>query len=109
MKVKRGASIQGCRAEILKAAIGIEPLFANQGVELVITSGTEDYKHGAKRSTHYRGDAIDVRSKTVPDKGKLTKALKTKLGSDFYVVLESEGKPYEHYHIQYSPIYKEME
>ena len=105
MKIKSGASIEGCRGEILKGAILIEPLFINAGIEMVITSGTKE-PHRADRSGHYRGDGIDVRSKTlktVEKKKSLLRSIKRKLGPAYVVILESIGKPWEHYHIHWSP------
>lgn len=104
---KRGASLDGCREKILLAAIRVEPLFAKYGVDLVITSGAEPYKHTARRSGHYRGDAIDARSKTIPktERRKLLGKIKRKLGPDFVVILENEGSPTEHYHMHWSPVY----
>lgn len=110
MKVKQGATIEGCSGEILKGAILIEPLFNNAGIEMVITSGTRE-NHRADRSGHYRGDAIDVRSNTlkgVEKKKALLRSIKRKLGPAYVVILESIGKPWEHYHIHWSPTQDSM-
>lgn len=104
MKVKSDASIDDCSAQILLAAIEIESLFAARGIPLVITSGSEPYKHSASRSAHYRGDAIDVRSRQVTDKRQLLRSLKRKLGPNFVILLESPGQAREHYHIHWSPV-----
>tara|TARA_Y100000034_G_scaffold116922_1_gene155862 strand:- start:75 stop:392 length:318 start_codon:yes stop_codon:yes gene_type:complete len=99
MKVKQGASIDHCNAPILRAAILIEPLFISRGVELVITSGTGE-KHRAERSGHYRGDAIDIRTRDLPpdQHAALAKAIRRKIGSAYVVILESN-----HIHIHWSP------
>ena len=104
---KRGVSIEGCNSGILIAAIRIEPLCAKYNNDLVITSGSEKYKHSAQRSAHYRGDAIDIRTKTTPkpDRLKLLKAIRRKLGPDYVVIHEGIGKPYEHFHIHWSPVF----
>lgn len=107
MRVKNGASIEGCRREIVIAAIGIEVFFDNQGVKMVVTSGTGE-EHHAVNSDHYKGDALDLRSKTVPDKQKLMAAVRRKVGKAFYIILESEGKPWEHFHFGYRPNYESM-
>ena len=104
MIIKPGASIEGCRPEILIAAITIiEPVFIGYGVECVVTSGTEKYKHSAKRSTHYKGDALDFRSRELPDthKREVATLLQNQLGKHFVVVLESN-----HLHIHYAPVYE---
>ena len=105
--IKRGASIEGCRPETLLAAIRIEPLYKKYNVDLVVTSGSEAYKHSAKRSAHYRGDAIDIRTKNLIPAAriKVLKAIKRKLGGDYVVLHEGIGKPWEHFHIHWSPAF----
>ena len=108
MIIKPGASIDDCGREILKGGISIENLFISRGVQMVVTSGSEKYEHSADRSSHYRGDALDLRSKTlktIERKKNLLKAIRRKLGEDFVVVLESIGKPWEHYHVHWSPVF----
>ena len=104
---KRGASIDDCRRKILLASIKIEPLFKKYNVDLVVTSGSEPYKHSAKRSAHYRNDAIDIRTKNLipADRLKILKAIKRKLGPDYFVDHEGIGKPWEHFHIHWSPVF----
>ncbi len=87
--------------------IKVEPAFAKLGLNTVITAGREKYKHSATYSRHYAGMAVDVRSKKVKNKHRLKISLKRRLGKDFKVLLESEGKPQEHYHISYAPTYTE--
>lgn len=66
---------------------------------LVISSGS-DSTHMAG-SKHYTGEAIDLRSKTLgPLKGTLVATLRAELGPQFTVLLEHEGRPQEHVHIQ---------
>jgi len=103
MKVKSNASIAECRPEILIAAITIiSPVFTRYGQEAVITSGTELYEHSAKRSAHYRGDALDFRTRWFdePTKKKLANEIKEELGDNFVVVLERT-----HLHIHYGPMF----
>lgn len=109
VKVKRGASLHGCSAEILNAAIDIESIFTSRGVEFVITEGIPTLKHAALHSAHYRGDAVDIRSKplkTLARKKAVLIAIKRKLGRGFVVILESLGKRNEHYHVHWAPIYE---
>ena len=104
MFIKSSASVEGCRAEILRAAIEIiDPIFREFGEEAVITSGTEKHKHSVKRSRHYSGDALDFRHRffTLPEKNRVLQELTRQLGNDFVVVLEST-----HYHIHYAPVYE---
>ncbi len=105
MIIKKGASIQGCRKEILTAAITIiEPAFIEFGKPCVITSGIEKYKHSANRSAHYRGDALDFRTrhfKTESEKHLFLDVLVDRLGPHFVVILEKT-----HLHVHWSPVYE---
>jgi len=90
--------------EILRVETQIEDTFTAEGVDLVFTSGV-DGKHGY-RSKHYRGDAVDVRSKhlrLLPTKLKVLNSIREILGTSYDVILEDEGQPNEHYHIEYDP------
>ena len=104
MILKKGVSISKCRAEILIAAITIiEPLYIEFGKPCVVTSGSEKKKHSVKRSGHYRGDALDFRTrffKTDSEKHLFLEALAKKLGPDFVCVLEKT-----HLHVHWSPVY----
>ena len=105
--VKRGASIEDCRRKILLVLYKIEPLYKKYNVDLVVTSGSEPYKHSALRSAHYRNDAVDIRSKSIPkeDRAKMLRKIKRKIGANYVVILESENKPNEHFHIHWSPVF----
>ena len=103
MKRKRGVIIGGCSAEILYAAIVVEAFFTSRGVEMVITEGMATIEH-SRRSSHYRGDGIDLRSwtlKTMERKQAVLRDMKRKLGFKYVVILESIGKKGEHFHIQF--------
>ena len=105
MLLKSGVSIDGCRAEILIAAITIiGPVFRRYGHTAVVTSGTEKYKHSADRSRHYSGDALDFRSRyfSVAAKYEVLEELQRKLGKHFVVILEAT-----HYHVHYAPVFEE--
>jgi len=111
MIIKRGASIDRCRAEILRALILIDSLFESEGVMLVITSGSEKYKHATKYSSHYKGDAADIRSKTLPTlerKKALMVKIRRKLGPQFVIILENLGKASEHFHLQFTPTFESL-
>ena len=112
MIIKKGASIDGICSEMLVAAITIIcPIFRDYGREAVVTSGSEHYKHSAKRSAHYRKAAIDWRSHwfTNSEKNAILDMLQCDLGPDFVVILENRNKRNEHYHVHWSPVYREAE
>ena len=110
--IKPGASIEGCRKEILTALIvDIQSVFHSENLDTVVTSGKENFKHSVKRSSHYRGDALDIRSKHIKEDRKniIYQNLKQRLGQDFVVILESRGKAWEHFHIHWSPVFDATE
>jgi len=104
MIIKPGTSIAGCRREILVAAATIiNPIFVSHGVDCVVTSGTEIVKHSVKRSAHYRGDALDFRSRDLNNinKAQVLGELIKDLGTDFVVLLEKT-----HFHIHWAPVFR---
>ena len=107
IKVKKNASIIGCGAEILMAAIKCEPLFAKLKLDLVITSGAERYEHTAIRSAHYRGDALDWRTRHLPEDKRpgVVNNIKKRLGPNYVVIWENKGKASEHIHVHWSPVF----
>lgn len=94
----QGARIRGLRSEILFAICVVDEIFAQYGVEAVITSGI-DGKH-SRGSIHYSGGAVDLRSRDFAD-GDAERAVakvKDALGPDFDVILE-----HNHIHMEYQP------
>jgi hypothetical protein len=96
--LKPGVRITGIRPEIVLAALALERVFAQAGVDLTITACV-DGKHSVG-SLHYAGAAIDVRTRDVPaDKlPKLVAQIKACLGDDFDVLQEAT-----HLHIEHQP------
>jgi len=71
-------------------------------VDLVITSGT-DGTHSGPADPHARGEAFDVRSKTLTAEQReaVLASVMDQLGwSQFFGFLEDSGKPNEHLHFQ---------
>ena len=68
---------------------------------MLVTSGN-DSKHKVG-SLHFVDRALDFRTKhlSTAEKHQLVAAVKKRLGSDYDVILESEGKPNEHLHIEH--------
>jgi len=100
---------------MIKIKSGVEPhsliilaAIANVAQELdrtvVITSGN-DSRH-MKTSLHYQDRALDIRSRDMPSvdyKLSFINAVHARLGEDYDCVLEDEGGPNEHIHIEYDP------
>ena len=100
IRVKEGVDISQCSGEILYAVILINPLFHKYGIDTVLTSGHEPYKHSAKRSAHYRKDAVDVRSRQVLDPDGMVEDMREVLGPNYVVLFEGN-----HFHIHWGPVY----
>ena len=72
--------------------------------DVTITSGN-DSKH-KKGSKHYTDEAIDIRSKNFPNKRAkqdFMAAVLLRLGPGYDMILESEGQPNEHVHLEWDP------
>lgn len=98
MKLKAGVSLKGVRWEMFEAAIKVEAAYNDLGHECIITSGS-DGQH-MPRSLHYKGLALDFRTRHVPvsQRQKILKSIKARVGPDFDVLLEKD-----HVHLEFDP------
>ena len=98
MKLKDGANLQGVQWQMFDAALKVEDVYAKYGHELTITSGS-DGRHSAQ-SLHYKGLALDFRTRNVPPTQlpKIEREIKQTLGPAYDVVYEGD-----HFHIEYDP------
>lgn len=102
MKFVRGSKPDRLSAQAWLAAYKADQLHKRiAGREVEITSCTEG-KHSVARSSHYRGDAIDIRIWYLTDAANFVKRLKLSLGTDYVVILEET-----HIHVHWSPVYHE--
>jgi len=100
MEIKPGVSL-AVIPQIRTALQKIDAIFGKYGFNPVVTSG-RDSKH-SKDSLHYRGAAVDIRSKGLPlgDKASILNEMKAVFPMPpWYVILESPGSAIEHFHIQ---------
>ena len=83
---------------ILLALIVADQVYSAYGYETVITSGN-DASH-SKTSLHYANQAVDLRTRHLrdSDKTKISEDIKSRLGQDFDVVLETD-----HIHLECQP------
>jgi hypothetical protein len=84
---------------MLLAVLVAERIYQRHLTDLVITSGS-DGTHGEK-SKHYAGNAVDLRTKTLPGKEierAVASELQEALGREYLVILETD-----HIHVQYEP------
>ena len=98
IKAKEGVDLTTLQPEAQSAAETAQTVFAEFGVEAVVTStGEGKHKEGSKHKT---GQAIDLRTRDFP-KGKLkevVESLAASLGDDYDVVLEKD-----HIHVEFDP------
>lgn len=99
MAIKAGADLRGLKPQMAVAyTIAAMVYLHKTGLPCVITSGT-DGKHGPN-SLHYRGLALDLRTRHLPvdQVHPVYLAIKQALGDQFDVVLESD-----HLHLEFDP------
>jgi len=101
IRYKEGVSVLGIKPEILAIYPIIEAAFAPK--EAIITSAGEKVKIHGKKSYHYIGYAIDLRTHHLIDgeARKILQLLRTWLTSEYDVGLEFEGTEDEHIHIEF--------
>ena len=97
MKIKTGVKVSGIQPEMTLALMVIHGILMSHGQELVITSVKEG-PH-SKRSRHYIGYAVDVRSRDIePDSIPLVESqMQSALGAEYFVQFERN-----HFHIQFN-------
>ena len=97
VQLKAGVVIDGLDIEVMRPVItAVRDACRVRGVPCVITAGL-DGKH-KKGSKHYKGRALDFRTRQLDDPQAFTVEIRTKLGDAYDVVLEST-----HLHIEYDP------
>jgi len=110
IKLKETADFFGLKTEMIFPILFLDSFFEKIDKELVLTSGT-DWIHSSEFSDHYKGYAIDVRTRhlTEVEQKNLLNAFKIKMNSDYKMILHDS-----HAHISYRPngskrkkIYKE--
>jgi len=97
MKLKQDVTMNGIKPELVLGLMVADSIWKKYGEELVITSIT-DSRH-SKNSRHYIGLAADLRTRYFdkPTALRVANELKTELGDEFFVLLEST-----HVHIQFN-------
>lgn len=104
MSLKVGVDLRGLNPVWGIAFPIIKGVFSDYNTQCIITSAN-DSKHGAN-SLHYKGKALDLRTKHVRDgitKTAIVDKIKDALGPQFDIVLESLGLDNEHLHIEFDP------
>ncbi len=101
MSLKAGVDLRGIHPVWGIAYPIIRDAFRDQNAQCIITSAN-DSRHGVN-SLHYKGRALDLRTKHVsePAKSAIIKKIKEQLGEQFDVVYEAAGTENEHLHIEW--------
>ena len=94
--LKPGVRVAGLRPEILIAVVAAERVYAEMGVDCVITACVDGVHQAG--SLHYCGLAVDLRSRDFRpgDADKAIARIKQCLGADYDVVLEND-----HIHVEF--------
>jgi len=96
--VKRGVIMCGVKKRMQPAIDVCVEVYNDFGYELTITSGIDGIGIHREGSKHFKGEAIDTRTRIFAndnEKRVIFRAIKEKLGCGFLIVLEST-----HFHIQ---------
>jgi hypothetical protein len=99
LKIKQGVRVLGLKPEALLGIVICSSVFNDHNLDCVLTS-VVDGKH-SRASKHYSGYAWDLRTRNIPTKTAVDKiflAVKSALGADYDVVLESN-----HIHCEFDP------
>lgn len=98
ISLKTGVKMERLQPQIILGLLVASFVYKEFGYDTVITS-LSDGIHGLS-SLHYSGAAVDLRTRTVATKdiSSIVNYIRSALGSDFDVILESD-----HLHIEYQP------
>ena len=101
---KPGAIFAKVHPKLLVGLIALAELFETQGIgELMITSGTDGVH--MQGSFHGVGQAVDIRSKTIPPAKVecVVRLFRATNDADYDLLWEFRGLPNEHLHLEYDP------
>lgn len=96
--IKDGVSLVKLAQVMLDACLTMQEVFTKHNVDFVITAG-DDGNH-MTGSLHYRGYAVDLRSRHLGlvQQALILSDIKLQLGNDFDCILEGD-----HVHVEYDP------
>lgn len=98
MKIKAGVSVVGLQPVMMLAMMVADQIILQYAPEGTVLTGAVEGKH-SRKSRHYIGFAIDLRSRNVLPKYRKEVARKigNALGLEWYVAFEKD-----HFHIQFN-------
>ena len=99
IRFKSGVRLTDLSPQMVFAAMVVDSVYTKHGImDCVVTSGN-DSKHMAT-SWHYRGRALDFRTRNVPPlhRNSVAQEIGVSLGENYDVVLEAT-----HLHVEFDP------
>lgn len=109
--LKGGVRLDELTPQIVLGITNFAFILQSLDIDTVVTS-CKDSKH-SRRSLHYTGRAVDLRSRTLTEDqkdfvlDKMWKSMAQDVGNyDF--LLEHRNQPNEHFHLEYDPLPREF-
>lgn len=101
--VKEGVRFRKLLPEIYSILPLLDAVFANHGVDCVLTSANDSTHHNG--SLHYADRALDLRSYHLQsgEEQQVVDELRQVLGLDYDVLLEDLDTVNEHIHLEWDP------
>jgi D-alanyl-D-alanine dipeptidase len=90
-------TLNGATVEIFQVITAAAQVWRQHGVECLTVTSVFDGKHKTG-SKHDTGQAIDLRTTSLPDEDAMAEQLRLALGPDYDVILELD-----HLHVEYDP------
>ena len=113
MRLKYSVKLSGLTPQIVLGAVIIADVYTSLDKNAICTITSANDSIHSPKSLHYGREgkytdglcrALDFRTHDFDgDKQQLLHECKEALGPDFDVVLEAEGSPNEHLHVEYDP------
>lgn len=102
MRIKHGVKLGGITPEMAAIFCVVTETLREYGPTTLTSALDGEHSDG---SLHYRGRALDFRSKHIAPHSKdlALAALRRNLGPEFDVLLEGRGTDNEHWHIEHDP------
>lgn len=90
-------NLDGLTQEMLQALLKACIIWRQHGCETIMITSATDGQHMA-HSRHYKGDALDLRSRDLPDSIGMADQLRDSLSDEYDVILETD-----HIHVEFDP------
>lgn len=105
LRLKSGVRLQSLKPQMLIALSAVQGVWEAAGAASLTITSADDGTHKGT-SLHYRGLALDFRTKDLPpgiDPRRLAAMVKDCLGQHYDVILEDFEGNNEHLHVEYDP------